>query len=162
MTATPAQDGQERTASSDARSEAPDPGSRSVTRWVAGGRFTELIDDGDYDAQHVQVPVGFATPIHLHTRYAEHLHVVRGSFKVWAAGTLRVIGPGESITIPIGSAHALLAGDEGGGAALIVSRPAGFAKVVRVSGTETEGAFDLDRFVHAAVEAGDEILDLPA
>jgi mannose-6-phosphate isomerase-like protein (cupin superfamily) len=161
MTATPAQDRQQRTASTDAHSEAPDPGSRSVTRWVARGRFTELIDDGDYDAQHVEVPVGFATPVHLHTRYAEHFYVVRGSFKVWAPGTLRVIDPGKSITIPIGSAHALLAGDEGG-TGLIVSRPAGFAKVVRVSGTETEGAFDLDRFVHAAVEAGDEILGPPA
>ncbi|MGO9888718.1 MAG: cupin domain-containing protein [Solirubrobacteraceae bacterium] len=160
MTATPTQDRQQRTARA-GDCEAADPGTGSVTRWVAGGRFTELIDDGDYDAQHVEVPAGFATPVHLHTRYAEHFYVVAGSFKVWAAGTLRGIDPGESITIPIGRAHALLAGEDGG-TGLIVSRPAGFAKVVRDSGTETEGAFDPGRFLHAAIEAGDEILDPPA
>jgi mannose-6-phosphate isomerase-like protein (cupin superfamily) len=161
MTASPTQARHQRTPRTDAHSDAPDPGTGSVIRWVAGGRFTELIDDGDYDAQHVEVPAGFATPVHLHTRYAEHFYVVAGSFKVWTAGTLRVIDPGESITIPIGSAHALLAGEDGG-KGLIVSRPAGFAKVVRESGTETEGAFDLDRFVHAAIQAGDEILGPPA
>ena len=142
-------------------SATPSSGPTSVPRWVAGGRFTELIDDGDYDAQHVEVPAGFATPVHLHTRYAEHLYVVAGSFKLWSAGQLRVMEPNDSITIPIGAAHALLAGD-GGGTGLIVSRPAGFAKVVRDSGTETEAAFDLERFVQAAIEAGDEILDAPA
>jgi len=161
MTATPTQARQQRTARGDAHSEAPDPGSVSVTRWVAGGRFTELIDDGDYDAQHVEVPAGFATPVHLHTRYAEHFYVVAGSFKVWGAGTLRVIEPGESVAIPIGSAHALIAGDDGG-KGLIVSRPSGFAKVVRESGTETEDTFDLQRFVRAAIQAGDEILGPPA
>ena len=161
MTATPTQDRRQHTARADALSGAAHPGSGSVTRWVAGGRFTELIDDGDYDAQHVEVPAGFATPVHLHTRYAEHFYVVAGSFKVWFAGTLRGIDPGESITIPIGRAHALLAGEDGG-KGLIVSRPAGFAKVVRDSGTETEGAFDPQRFLRAAIEAGDEILDPPA
>ena len=71
-----------------------------------------------------------------------------------------MIDSGESITVPIGTPHALFAGDRGG-KGLIASRPAGFAKVVRDSGTETEDAFDLDRFVHAAIEAGDELLDPP-
>ncbi|MGA2011878.1 MAG: cupin domain-containing protein [Solirubrobacteraceae bacterium] len=161
MTASSIQDRQPRPTNADEHSHTTHPESASVTRWVAGGRFTELIDDGDYDAQHVEVPAGFATPVHLHTRYAEHLYVVAGSFKFWAAGKVRVIDPGESITVAIGTAHALFAGDRGG-KGLIISRPAGFAKVVRDSGTETEAAFDLERFVHAAIEAGDEILDPPA
>lgn len=161
MTANSAPTSHDHPAVVDVRAEAPHPGSTSPTRWVTGGRFTELIDSGDYDAQHVQVPAGFATPVHRHTRYAEHFYAVAGTFKFWAAGKLRLIAPGESITIPIGTAHALLAG-EGGGSGLIVSRPAGFAKVVRDSGTETEDAFDPERFVQAAVEAGDEILDPPA
>ena len=43
-----------------------------------------------------------------------------------------------------------------------MSRPSGFAKVVRESGTETEDTFDLQRFVRAAIQAGDEILGPPA
>jgi mannose-6-phosphate isomerase-like protein (cupin superfamily) len=160
MTGSSAQATQDHLAPVDMRTGAQHPGSAAAARWVTGGRFTELIDDGDYDAQHVEVPAGFATPLHRHTRYAEHFYAVSGSFEFWACDAHRVIAPGESITIPIGTAHALLAGD-GGGSGLIVSRPAGFAKVVRDSGTATEDAFKLDVFVQAAVEAGDEILGPP-
>ncbi len=160
MTGGSAQATQDHSAAVDGRSERHDRRSACVPRWVTGGRFTELIDDGDYDAQHVDVPAGFTTPLHRHTRYAEHFYAVTGSFEFWAGDDHRLIGPGESITIPIGTAHALLAGD-GGGRGLIISRPAGFAKVIRHSGTETEDAFDLDVFVQAAVQAGDEILGPP-
>jgi len=156
MTASPTQASQQRTSN-----DAPCTRAPLVTRWVAGGRFTELIDRGDYDAQHVEVPAGFRTPVHLHTRYVEHLYVVAGSFRFWTGGELRTLDPDESITVPIGTAHALLAGDEGG-TALIVSRPAGFAKVVRESGTDNADAFELEHFARAARDAGDEILDPPA
>ena len=129
-------------------------------RWVMGGQFVELVDDGTYDAQDVQLNAGFATPLHRHSRYAEHLYVVAGAFQLRLGDDHRALGPGESVTIPVGTPHSLAVG-EGGAHALIVSRPAGFANVIRASGAATADNFDIGDFVRAAIDAGDEILAPP-
>ena len=125
-----------------------------------GGQFVELIDDAVYDAQDFNIPPGFVTPLHRHTRYAEHLYVVVGSVDIQIEGDRHVIAPGESVTIPSGTPHALAAGERGA-SGLILSRPAGFANVIRSSGAATKDRFDLDQFVSAAMAAGDEILGPP-
>jgi quercetin dioxygenase-like cupin family protein len=142
------------------RNDSGHPQPRAAIRWVMGGQFVELIDDAVYDAQDFNIRPGFVTPLHRHTRYAEHLYVVVGSVDIQIDNERHVLTAGESATIPTGTPHALAAGERGA-SGLILSRPAGFANVIRSSGAATKDRFDLDQCVSAAMAAGDEILGPP-
>ncbi len=56
--------------------------------------------------QFVQ-PGSPATPEHLHPKQAEHFKVLSGRMGVRAGGAERVLGIGESVTVPPGVAHAM-------------------------------------------------------
>jgi quercetin dioxygenase-like cupin family protein len=51
-------------------------------------------------------PAGFV-PRHLHLRQDEHLEVLAGSIRLRAGGAVRVLGPGDTVTIPRRQLHGI-------------------------------------------------------
>jgi uncharacterized protein YndB with AHSA1/START domain len=68
---------------------------------------------------------GFITQYHVHTRQSEHFEVIEGALRLVIDGREHRLGPGETMTIPAGTPHRQLAGDEGEGRVRIQVRPAG-------------------------------------
>jgi mannose-6-phosphate isomerase len=70
------------------------------------GTYT-VIDDGatDHKVKRIVVHPGKRLSYQLHHQRAEHWFVVSGRAKVTLDGTVSEMGPGQSIDIPLGSAH---------------------------------------------------------
>jgi mannose-6-phosphate isomerase-like protein (cupin superfamily) len=145
----------------------------SMTRsyWLFGVRFTVHAhhDDtaGRYDLVEGGGPSGFQTPLHRHTRYAEQFFILEGEFTVWAGGRTAVLRPGDTFTVPAGTAHAVAITGDGPGRALAVASPSGFARLIMRAGTpDTDGSLpaappDLALFDRVSAEVGDENLGPP-
>jgi mannose-6-phosphate isomerase-like protein (cupin superfamily) len=60
-----------------------------------------------FEAINVIAP-GFAgPPLHIHPHAEESYEVQTGTLDVWVDGGWRQLGPGQSVTVPVGSAHTL-------------------------------------------------------
>jgi mannose-6-phosphate isomerase-like protein (cupin superfamily) len=58
-------------------------------------------------------PSGFAVKEHLHPRQDEHYEVLEGGLGLVADGREQRLGPGDTVTVPAGTAHRLFAvGDQ--------------------------------------------------
>ncbi len=69
-------------------------------------------------------PRGFPAQGHVHPNQTERHEVVSGALKVTMDGQSRVLGPGESILIPAGTAHRHYAAGGQGGHTRVELRPA--------------------------------------
>ena len=142
------------------------------TFWVSDNRLTILADhddtEGRYDLVEGLAPAGFETPLHRHTRYSEHVYQLEGETTAWLEGRAVVLGAGESLLIPPGTAHAVGATGPGPARALVVASPSGFARLIEEAGIPVTdgtpppaGAFDVELFGHVSAELGDELLGPP-
>ena len=140
--------------------------------WLFGTRLSVLADQantgGRYDLVEGWFSPGTQTPPHRHSAYAEQLYVLDGEFTVWAGRRKVVLRPGDDLLIPAGTAHTVMATGDGPGRALVVASPSGFARLVTKAGTPDEGggvppsaAPDMDLFLRACAELGDEMLGPP-
>jgi quercetin dioxygenase-like cupin family protein len=139
--------------------------------WLGGTRLSVLRSAaetaGRYDLVEGWFPTGAQVPPHRHGRYSEQIYVLAGEFTVWAGDRKSVLRPGDDLTIPTGTAHAL-AVTGGPGQALVVTSPSGFARLVSAVGTPDEGGEappsappDMDLLARVSAELGDEILGPP-
>ncbi|HVN60576.1 MAG TPA: SRPBCC family protein [Gaiellaceae bacterium] len=99
--------------------EAPGLGMRLVFRRTAAETDGALLE---YDV--IGRPRGFPAQSHVHPSQAERHEVVSGALKVTMDGGSRVLGPGESILIPAGTAHRHYADGEAEGHVRVELRPA--------------------------------------
>jgi quercetin dioxygenase-like cupin family protein len=123
---------------------------------------------GRYDLIEGWFPPGVQTPPHRHGAYSEQLYVLEGEFTVWAGGRKALLRPGDTLTIPAGTAHVVASSGDGPGRALVVASPSGFARLITETGTPDQGdgvppsaAPDMDLFLRVSAELGDEVLGPP-
>ena len=121
--------------------------------------------DGRHDLIDSVFPARSATPLHLHTRYEERVHVISGSLTVWIGPDMLTVGAGGFYHIPLNVPHMVQGGGEDTHA-ILISSPAGFAELVARTGTpahlatpETEP--DLELFMAVTAELGDVNLGPP-
>ena len=79
-----------------------------------------------------------------------------------------MLRPGDTLTLPAGTPHAVAATGNGPARALVVASPSGFARLVTEVGTPDEGggvppsaAPDRDLFLRVFADLGDEYLGPP-
>ena len=121
--------------------------------------------DGRFDLTDSVLPAGSTTPLHLHTRYEEHLYVISGSLTVWAGPDTLTLCPGDYYRIPTDVPHMVQAGGEDTHA-LNVTSPAGFAELIARAGTPAHRAapapeVEAERFMAVTTELGDVVLGPP-
>lgn len=69
------------------------------------GSFT-VLDEGDgFKVKRIEVLPEKRLSYQRHSRRAEHWFVVRGTAKVTLNGTDFLVGAGEAVDIPVGTAH---------------------------------------------------------
>lgn len=71
----------------------------------------------------VEVSPGAVSPMHLHRVTEELYYIVSGGGDMTVDETTRRVSPGDTIAIPIGSAHCIRAGDKGIGFVCVTSPP---------------------------------------
>ncbi len=69
------------------------------------GSFTILDEGENYKVKRLEVLPGKRLSYQRHSHRSEHWLVVRGTAKVTLNGTEIIVGTGESLDIPVGSAH---------------------------------------------------------
>ena len=90
-------------------------------------------------------PRGFLVQPHVHTGQAERYEVVAGRLKVVENGREHLLGPGETMEVPAGTAHRQVPGDRSTDAHVRVQvRPAGGTQAFleRVAAMCAEGEFN--------------------
>jgi quercetin dioxygenase-like cupin family protein/uncharacterized protein YndB with AHSA1/START domain len=70
---------------------------------------------------------GFITQYHVHTIQSEHFEVIEGTLRLVVDGREHLLGPGDTMEVPVGVPHRQLAGDEGSGRVRVQVRPAAHA-----------------------------------
>jgi len=103
--------------------------------------------EGAYGVVRLVVPRGDASPRHVHTREDEVFVVVSGRLAVTVADREHVLGPGDSVTGPVGVPHAYrVVGDEPA-RFLVVVVPGGFEQAFHAM-----DAGDPDALADAGIE----------
>ena len=69
------------------------------------GSFTVLDETADYKVKRIEVLPGKRLSYQKHARRAEHWMVVHGTGKVTLDGSDRLVPAGETVDVPIGTAH---------------------------------------------------------
>jgi quercetin dioxygenase-like cupin family protein len=139
--------------------------------WLFGKRFTVHANHEDtagrYDLIEACDRPGYQTPLHRHTRYAEQFYILEGEFTVWAGERTAVLHPGDTFTIPAGTAHAVAITSAGPARGLVIAAPSGFARLIMGAGTPDTGGAppagppDPALFDRICAEVGDQILGPP-
>jgi quercetin dioxygenase-like cupin family protein len=136
-------------------------------RWLFGSSCLTILADrtttgGQYDLIDTYFLPDKQTPLHLHTRYSEHLYVLEGEFTVWAGENKLVLNAGDHFLIPVGVPHAVGVLNDRPGHGLVVAAPSGFARLIAAAGTsgKTEPT-NMELFLQICAEIGDEILGPP-
>ena len=88
-------------------------GQDRILDFAAAGMWWEITkstaDTGGefFEATNIVAP-GFAgPPLHIHPHAEESYHVLEGTLDVRVGGEWRQLGPGDSATVPAGTAHTL-------------------------------------------------------
>jgi quercetin dioxygenase-like cupin family protein len=81
---------------------------------------------------------------HIHRGHAEHFHILEGEVAFDLADGVTTLGPGGSVSVPIGSAHGFRNASDAWARCLFLLTPAGYEEYFRE--------------LHRALEAG-EVLD---
>ena len=131
----------------------------SPERWFGAACFRTLHQSAEYDLQESVQPAGEQTPLHRHT-YSEHLFIVAGEAEAWIDDRHLRLGPGDSVTIPVGAAHTVRTGADGA-RGVVSSRPGRFAAFIAAVGTAEPAAPDLEAVAREAAKIGDELLGPP-
>jgi mannose-6-phosphate isomerase-like protein (cupin superfamily) len=142
------------------------------TYWLFGTRLSILADrsdtEGRYDLIEGWLPAGMRPPLHRHTRHSELFYALEGEITVRAGEREVVLRPGDSITFPVGMAHAVAATGGGPARGLAVASPSGFARLIAEVGTPDTGdgtppptSTDMELFLRVSAEVGDELLGPP-
>jgi quercetin dioxygenase-like cupin family protein len=140
--------------------------------WLFGTHVTVLANQvdthGRYDLIEGRFAPGVETPVHRHPAYSEHLYVLSGEFTVRSETGTVVLTPGQSHLIPKGMAHSVAATSSDVARGLVVASPSGFAQLIQEAGTASDGSDipptappDLEAFMRASSEIGDELLGPP-
>ncbi len=69
------------------------------------GSFLVLDDEPDHKVKRLVVHPQRRLSLQLHERRSEHWFVVRGHGTVTLGDSLVAVGPGDSIDVPVGTAH---------------------------------------------------------
>src|SRR5689334_18816535 len=76
--------------------------------WLFNTRLRVLAGHAEtgrrYDLIEGWFPPGTQPPLHRHGAYSEQLYVLEGAFTVWDGGRKAVLRPGDTPTIPAGTA----------------------------------------------------------
>jgi mannose-6-phosphate isomerase-like protein (cupin superfamily) len=83
------------------------------------GSFTILDEGENYKVKRLEVLSGKRLSYQRHSQRSEHWFVVCGTAKVTLNGTEFIVNAGESVDIPVGTAHRLENGHEGPNLVLI-------------------------------------------
>ncbi|RZM22761.1 MAG: cupin domain-containing protein [Pedobacter sp.] len=142
--------------------------------WLFGAHLSIHADEqktaGTYDMIEGSMQKGMETPLHVHTKYSEHVYMLEGEITIYTPEETVVLTPGEEYFIPVNTPHAISPTGEGNNRSLVVAYPSGFAELIRNVGTAAEGmgvpvAEDpeatMQRFMVASAKIGDEILGPP-
>jgi mannose-6-phosphate isomerase-like protein (cupin superfamily) len=139
--------------------------------WLFGARFIVHANHEDtagrYDLIEGGGPPGFQSTLHRHNRYAEQFFILEGEFTVWAGEQTVVLHPGDTFTVPAGTAHTVAITGDRPGRALAASIPSGFARLIMEAGTPDTGdppptgQPDLALYARIEAEIGDETLGPP-
>jgi mannose-6-phosphate isomerase-like protein (cupin superfamily) len=78
------------------------PGYREDRPW---GSFTILDESETFKVKRIEVAPGKRLSYQRHRRRSEHWFVVRGNAKVTLNGGEFIVKSGESVDIPVGTAH---------------------------------------------------------
>jgi len=144
----------------------------SQTFWLFGTHLRILADghqiESAYDLIEGQFPPNMETPLHLHTKYAEHIYVLEGEFTVYLGKEKITLTPGEHFLISPNTPHVVAASSKQINRALTIASPSGFAKLIRnigIPGTDAVQApdtpNDMGLFIEFSRESGDVILGSP-
>ena len=69
------------------------------------GSYEVVVDNARFKVKTITVEPGRRLSYQRHKRRAEHWFVVRGTGRVTLDGRVLEVSPGESVDVPIGSAH---------------------------------------------------------
>ncbi|MBT2560230.1 cupin domain-containing protein [Pedobacter sp. ISL-68] len=110
------------------------------------------------------------TPLHLHTKYSEHVYMLEGEIEIYTPDETVVLKPGDDYFIPVNTPHSISPTGNGNNRSLVVAYPSGFAELIRHVGTADDGTgvpvtedpdATMQRFMTATAKIGDEILGPP-
>jgi quercetin dioxygenase-like cupin family protein len=142
--------------------------------WLFGGRLSIHADEqktnGTYDMIEGNMQKGMETPLHVHTKYSEHIYILKGEITIYTPQETVVLRPGDNYFIPINTPHAVTPTGDGDNRSLVVAYPSGFAELIRNVGTAENGdgsivsedpEATMQRFMAATAKIGDIILGPP-
>ena len=65
-----------------------------------------MVQDTNLMFVRAQLPPGEAHKFHYHPQMEEILYILSGTAEQWIMGEKRIMGPGDSIYLPVGMVHA--------------------------------------------------------
>ncbi len=110
--------------------------------------------------EHWEMPVGFATPYHTHSREDEAFYILEGKVAFLCDGEWLEAGPGTFLYGPRRVPHGFLVIGERPARMLIICTPAGFERFIEDQATplnEPPPPPDMDRLIALAERYGLEI-----
>ncbi|MGY3228822.1 quercetin dioxygenase-like cupin family protein [Luteibacter sp. HA06] len=100
------------------------------TALFTGSRVRELIAGRETGGQFCMLeftsPAGRGTPLHMHERETESVHLLSGELIVTVGEETFQLVPGDSIVLKPHQAHRLVTGDNEDARYIVVCAPAGF------------------------------------
>ncbi len=91
-------------------------------------------------------PRGLLVQPHVHLGQVEHYEVIAGGLKLVEGGREHVLGPGETMQTPAGTAHRQMPADGGDGHVRVQVRPAGTTQAFLERLADMCAAGDINRF----------------
>jgi len=127
-----------------------------VQVWLAGDRLEIHLTGEDTAGSHCLVrdhpSPSFALVEHLHRHEDETIHILDGTFDFVMDGTSRELGPGDTVFVPRGTAHAIRNTGPTTGCRMLVFTPAGIEGFFLEAGTASEDDRVDGRALRAAAE----------
>jgi quercetin dioxygenase-like cupin family protein len=110
-----------------------------------GSRVRELISGRETDGQFCMLefisPAGRGTPLHMHDRETESVHLVSGDLEVTVGDESFQLRPGDTIVLPPKQAHRLVTRNNEDARYIVVCAPAGFEDFVASCVTADDGTW---------------------
>lgn len=115
------------------------------TAIFTGSRVRELIagreTGGRYSMLEFVSPAGRGTPLHMHERETESVHLLSGELQVTVGEESFHLSPGDTIVLHPHQAHRLITGMNEDARYIVVCAPAGFEDFVASCVTVDDGAW---------------------
>jgi quercetin dioxygenase-like cupin family protein len=136
------------------------------TALFTGSRVRELIAGRETGGQFCMLeftsPAGRGTPLHMHERETESVHLLSGELIVTVGEETFQLVPGDSIVLKPHQAHRLVTGDNEDARYIVVCAPAGFEDFVASCVKSDDGHWppappsreDIDTLLSHAVRFG--------